>query len=152
MHRSRRLDADREIALSSTAKERIARCGCGGLKVTLRGEPVDVYVCACQSCQQKSGGAFTYAAIFNRADAAISGAHRGWRRHGESGRWIDSHFCPTCGYSVFFYGEGFGDGLIGITVGSLSDSDFAKPRRAYWTSRRHSWLQLPPDIPAIDTQ
>lgn len=147
------MDADREIALNSpAAKERIASCGCGGLKVTLRGDPADVYVCSCQSCQQKSGGAFTYAAIFSTADAVISGEHRGWRRHGESGRWIDHHFCPTCGYSVFFYGEGFGDDLIGITVGSLSDQDFHKPRRIYWASRRHRWLQLPADIPMIDTQ
>jgi len=122
------------------------------LKVTLRGEPRDVYVCACQSCQQKSGGAFTYAAIFSAADAVIAGEHKGWRRHGESGRWIEYNFCPICGYTVFFYGEGFGDGLIGIPVGGLSDQDFAKPARLYWASRRHRWLDLPADIPHIDTQ
>ncbi len=147
------MDADQETALNSApARERIASCGCGGLKVTLRGEPVDVYVCACQDCQQKSGGAFSYAAIFRKADAAIGGEHRGWRRHGESGRWIDHHFCPTCGYSVFFYGEGFGEDLIGITVGSLSEREFARPMRMYWASRRHHWLELPADIPRIDTQ
>jgi len=131
---------------------RTARCGCGSLNVELRGDPADVYVCACGSCQQKSGGAFTYAAVFRKSDATISGEHRGWRRHGESGRWIDNHFCPTCGYSVFFYSEGFGDALIGITVGSLSDQEFAKPNRAYWTSRRHHWLELPADIEMIETQ
>jgi hypothetical protein len=51
-----------------------------------------------------------------------------------------------------FYGEGFGNRLIGITVGSLSDQDFAKPGRVYWASRRHRWLDLPADIPHIDTQ
>jgi hypothetical protein len=153
VHRARHLDVDREVALTSpAAKERIASCGCGSLKVTLRGEPSDVYVCACQSCQQKSGGAFTYAAIFPKADAVITGEYKGWRRIGESGRWIEYNFCPTCGYTVFFSGEGFGDGLIGIPVGGLSDQEFAKPARAYWTSRRHRWLELPADIPHIDTQ
>jgi len=147
------MDAYRKIALNSgTGRERIASCGCGGLKAVLRGEPVDVYVCSCQTCQQKSGGAFTYAAIFPQSDATISGEHRGWRRHGESGRWIEHHFCPTCGYSVFFRSEGFGDAMIGITVGSLSDQDFHKPKRIYWASRRHRWLELPADIPLIDTQ
>lgn len=140
------------LIVTEKQKMRTARCGCGSLTVALRGEPADVYVCACQSCQQKSGGAFTYAAIFNKANATISGEHRGWRRHGESGRSIDSHFCPTCGYSVFFYGEGFGDDLMGIAVGSLSDPGFAKPARAYWTSRRHHWLQLPATIEHLDTQ
>jgi hypothetical protein len=131
---------------------RTARCGCGSLTVELRGEPADVYLCACQSCQRKSGGAFTYAAIFHTSDATIRGEHRDWRRHGEAGRWIENHFCPTCGYSVFFYGEGFADGLMGISVGSLSDPGFARPARVYWTSQRHHWLQLPPGVEQIETQ
>jgi hypothetical protein len=117
----------------------------------LRGEPVNVYVCSCQTCQQRSGGAFAYAAIFPEPDVTITGERRSWRRHGESGRWIENSFCPTCGVAVFFHSEAMA-GMIGISVGCLSDAEFPPPTRHYWSSRKHRWLELPPDIPRIDTQ
>ena len=42
--------------------ERAARCACGNLTVTARGEPVEVYLCSCTDCQRGSGSAFSYAA------------------------------------------------------------------------------------------
>ncbi len=144
--------ADRDIALNLRAgKERIASCGCGGLKVTLRGEPADVYVCSCQDCQRRSGGAFTYAAIFPEPNVTVTGEYRSWRRNGEAGRWIENSFCPDCGVAVFFHSEAM-PGLIGIPVGCLSESEFPRPARHYWSSRKHHWLELPADILLIDTQ
>jgi hypothetical protein len=146
------VDADRKAALNSPAgKERIASCGCGNLKAVIRGEPADVYMCSCQICQQKSGSAFTYAAIFPESEVAVSVEFRSWRRLGESGRWIEYSFCPTCGYTLFWRAEGL-PGKTGIPAGCLSDKDFPKPKRAYWASRRHRWLEMPADIPHIDTQ
>lgn len=146
------MDADRESALTSHAgKERIASCGCGGLKAAISGEPSDIYVCSCEVCQQRSGGAFTYAAIFPEADVTVTGESRSWRRKAQSGRWIENSFCPTCGIAVFFRSQGL-PGMIGIAVGCLSDRDFPKPNRVFWASRRHRWLEWPADIPLIDTQ
>ena len=82
---------------------------------------------------------------------SVTGEHRGWRRNGDSGRWIENHFCPTCGIAVFFYSEGM-PGLMGIPVGALGDPDTPKPTRVYWASRRHRWLTLPADIEQIETQ
>jgi hypothetical protein len=130
---------------------RTARCGCGNLRAELRGEPADLYLCSCQVCQQRSGSTFSYAAVYPEASVSVTGEHRGWRRNGESGRWIENHFCPTCGIAVFFYSEGM-PGLMGIPVGALGDPDIPKPKRVYWASRRHRWLELPADIEQIETQ
>jgi hypothetical protein len=35
--------------------ERTAQCHCGALKVITSGEPVQVYLCHCQSCQRRTG-------------------------------------------------------------------------------------------------
>ena len=146
------MDIDRTIALTSgTVRERIASCGCGGLKAGLRGEPLDVYVCSCQICQRRSGGAFSYAAIFPATDVSVAGERKSWKRNGASGRWIENSFCPTCGVAVFFRSEGL-PGMIGVSAGCLSDQDFPGPKRVYWASRRHHWLELPADIPLIDEQ
>ena len=53
--------------------ERAARCACGNLMVTARGEPLEVYLCSCTDCQRGSGSAFSYAAIFPESAVSIAG-------------------------------------------------------------------------------
>lgn len=130
---------------------RLATCGCGALSATLAGEPVTVYACSCHDCQRKSGSAFTYAALFPSAAVTIAGDRKTWRHNGDSGRWIENVFCPSCGITVAFLCEGLPD-LTGIPVGGLADADFPPPERLYWASRRHQWLTVPPGVTLIDTQ
>jgi hypothetical protein len=124
---------------------RIARCLCGALTATARGEPANVYLCACKTCQIKSGSAFTHAALFAADAVTISGAHNGHRRIGESGRWIENRFCPSCGVAVLFYSEGL-PGAVGIAAGCFADDiegahDAAlTPQRMYWAERKHGWV------------
>jgi hypothetical protein len=128
--------------VTATNGKRIAQCGCGALTATVTGEPVTVYCCSCTNCQRRSGSAFTYAAVF--PDAAITIA-------GDSGRWIENMFCPTCGIAVAFHAEGF-QALTGIPVGCFADPDFPPPLRLYWASRRHRWLTFHNDLTLLDTQ
>ena len=134
-----------------TEINRVASCGCSQLKAEASGDPLDVYVCTCLICQKKSGSAFTYAAVFTRDQVVISGAHSQWRNIGESGRWVENHFCPACGISVFFYYQSMPE-WAGIPVGCFSDPDFAVPKRAYWATRRHRWLTFPHAVELVDTQ
>ena len=83
--------------MTATGGKRIAQCGCGALTAAVSGDPVAVYGCSCKDCQRKSGSAFSYAAMFESAAVAIAGERKTWRRNGDSGRWIDNIFCPTCG-------------------------------------------------------
>ena len=133
------------------APERTASCGCGNLTVTTRGEPSEVYACSCLNCQRESGSAFTYAAIYPEAAVSIAGERRVWRRHVDSGRWVESEFCPTCGVTVFYRAELFPES-IGVSVGCFADPDFAKPEGLIWASRRHHWLRFPDDIEVVETQ
>jgi hypothetical protein len=130
---------------------RIAQCGCGGLTATVSGDPVTVYGCSCVACQRKSGSAFSYAAMFPGAAVTIAGERKTWRYNGDSGRWIENIFCPTCGIAVGFHSEGM-PGLTGISVGCFADPDFAPPLRLYWASRRHRWLTFHADLTLLDTQ
>jgi hypothetical protein len=129
---------------------RTAACLCGSLRATAQGAPRDVYVCACRNCQKKSGSAFTYAAIFKAEAVSVAGAATQYRYTGDSGRWIENNFCPTCGGYVFFRSEGL-PGHIGINVGAMEEADFA-PRRMYWTSSRHRWLKVPEGVEEVERQ
>lgn len=128
--------------------ERIATCSCGSLRVTARGKPADVYACSCADCQRKSGSAFTYAALYAESAVTIAGEHRKWQRRGDSGRSIETGFCPTCGVSVFFQAEGL-PGMVGVAAGCFADPNFVKPKRLFWASRRHRWLG---EVPVLETQ
>ena len=130
----------------SSGRTRLARCNCGALTATARGEPATVYLCACQKCQIKSGSAFSYAALFAADDVTTSGAHTAFRHAGESGRWIENHFCPVCGVAVFFHSEGL-SGMIGIAAGCFADDAGAAhdtaltPQRMYWAERKRAWVR-----------
>lgn len=132
-------------------REHIATCGCGQLTLTVRGEPADVYLCSCLACQRKSGSAFTYGAIYPAAAVSATGECKTWRHRAESGRWIESQFCPTCGVTVYFRSESMA-GMVGVNAGCFADRDFAKPERLYWASRRHDWLTMPDDVEMVSTQ
>ncbi len=126
-------------------RESTASCGCGNLTVTTRGEPADVYACSCLNCQRETGSAFSYGASFPEAAVSIAGERRVWRRQADSGRWIETEFCPTCGVAVIYRLELL-PGTIGVSVGCFADPDFAKPKELYWAERRHHWLQFPEGI------
>lgn len=136
---------------------RLARCGCGALTAQTHGAPAHVYLCSCKACQIKSGSAFTYAAVYPGDAVVVHGEHKAWRQTGDSGRWIESHFCPTCGTTVFFYSEGF-PGAIGVPVGGFAEDDHAAgdaaftPQRMYWASRRRAWVQTPDGADIMDKQ
>lgn len=131
--------------------ERTASCGCGNLKVTARGEPSEVYVCSCLNCQRESGSAFSYGAIYPEAAVSIAGERKVWRRHADSGRWLETEFCPTCGVTVSLRMEAAPE-TIGVPVGCFADPNFAKLDSHDWASRRHRWLQFPDDIKSEETQ
>jgi hypothetical protein len=137
--------------VTTTDGKRIAQCGCGALTAAVSGDPVTVYGCSCVACQRKSGSAFTYAAMFPSAAVTVTGERKRWRYTGDSGRWIENFFCPTCGVAVGFLSEGMPD-MTGISVGCFADPDFAPPLRLYWASRRHRWLAFDNDLTLLDTQ
>ena len=139
------------MAKHQDAPGRVARCACSSLTVTARGEPIDVYLCSCTACQRGTGSAFSYAAIFPESAVSIAGERRPYRQQGDSGRFVESFFCPASGTVALFRAEGL-PGTLGVPVGCFADPSFAKPSKLFWASRRHHWLDLPKNIVSIDTQ
>ena len=89
-------------------------------------EPLEVYLCSCKDCQRGTGSAFSYAAIFPEPAVSIAGEQRTYRQRGDSGRFVDSFFCPICGTAVLFRAEGL-PGTFGVPVGCFADPTFARP-------------------------
>ena len=130
---------------------RTVTCACGALQVTLPGPPLEVHGCTCSDCRKRSGSLMTYSALYEMEAVSITGEYRSWRRVGNSGHWIETSFCPTCGVALFGGIEVFPD-KIGIPAGCFPDPEFAPPAKVYWTSRKHRWFSLPNEVEAVDQQ
>ena len=109
------------------------------------------WLCSCLNCQRESGGAFTYGAVYPQAAISLAGARKAWRRTVDSGRWVETEFCPTCGVTVCYRLEAW-PGVIGVSVGCFADPDFPQPGKLYWASRRHRWLHFPEGVELVETQ
>ena len=137
---------------SETPPPRTARCACGQLTLTGEGEPAMQGLCSCLECQRATGSSVFHHGYW--PEAAIRtrrGDARVWRRLADSGRWIDSHFCPVCGSGVFSFAE-FAPGMVCIAIGCFADPGFPPPAYSVWERYRPVWLQPPEGCRRFDTQ
>ena len=74
-------------------------CSCGAVRYRVRSTPLRTSVCHCGFCQRRTGSAFGIGAYFNPDDVEIvRGELRSYEyRSDESGRWLRTQFCPSCG-------------------------------------------------------
>jgi hypothetical protein len=85
-------------------------------------------------------------ARFPRDQVAVGGQATTWSRNAESGNAVTFHFCPTCGSTVYWEGEGF-PGYVAVAIGNFADPNFPAPTIAVWQESRHAWVSLPADMP-----
>jgi hypothetical protein len=125
---------------------RRAACSCRQLQVTVEGEPSRISMCHCTECQRRTGSLFGNRALFRREQVKLAGDSTTWTRTAESGNRVIFHFCPICGSTVYWEGEGFPEN-VAVAIGNFADPNFPPPTIAVWEQSRHSWLSLPPDMP-----
>ena len=122
---------------------RTAACSCGQLRVTVTGEPAFVSACSCRDCQRRAGSVFGVSAFWPKAAVAVlEGESQVWRRISDSRRWIDNHFCRTCGNTLYWHAEAL-PAVIGIAAGNFADPNFDPPTHAVWTESKHPWVKFP---------
>ena len=125
---------------------RRAACSCGQLYLMIEGEPSRISMCHCLECQRRTGAVISNQARFRREQVTFAGKATAWMRTAESGNALTFHFCPTCGSTVYWEGEGF-PGYVAVAIGNFADPNFPAPTIAVWEESRHPWVFLPPDTP-----
>lgn len=119
---------------------RTATCVCGALTVVAVGEPIKVSACHCQSCQKRTGSAFSVAVFFDRKNVDVRGGWQTYRRVGDSGFSVDFGFCPNCASTVFWHPE-FRSEWIGIAIGCFEDATI-KPTQSVYEHWQRPWVQI----------
>jgi hypothetical protein len=85
-------------------------CLCGEVRFSAEGEPVNVRICHCRTCQKAMGSPFYARAFFDESALKVTG---------ETGRFasserLDRVFCTRCGTRLFSWrkdGSGVGVAL-----------------------------------------
>ena len=110
---------------------RTGGCLCGGVRYSVRGDPVHVRRCHCADCRKESGSAFSVYAQWPVEAFEMSG---------EISSYDGRCFCPRCGSRLLDTADP-GDTLIEIRIGSLDEAPFElKPGDEIWVKRRESWI------------
>jgi hypothetical protein len=105
---------------------RRAACSCGQIHLTIEGEPSRISMCHCLECQRRTGAVISNQARFRREQVTFAGEAKEWRRTAESGNALTFHFCPICGSTVYWEGEGL-PGYVAIAIGNFADPNFPAP-------------------------
>jgi hypothetical protein len=121
---------------------RRAACSCRQLHLAIAGEPSRVSMCHCRECQRRTGAVLSNQARFRREQITFAGASTAWTRTAESGNTLTFHFCPVCGSTVYWEGQGF-PGLVAVAIGTFADQTFPAPTVSVWEGERHDWVTLP---------
>ena len=139
----------------SAIKTRKASCRCGKLSVTYKGpDPERITLCHCNSCQLRTGTAFSIQGRFPRAKVTIEGKSTKWTFPSDGKKQVcDSvgatyHFCPVCGTTVYWDIAPAPD-LIGIAIGTFFDPAFPPPKISGFEKYAHPWAMQAADLPII---
>jgi hypothetical protein len=128
-------------------------CVCGAVRYASAAEPQRVTVCHCTWCQRRTGSAFGTEVVFAEADISVSGIEPTKYRHvsDESGRWLDSFFCPRCGSNLGIALEAV-PGIRTIPAGTLDRPELIDPKqikfRHVFTRSRRTWSDITADVEA----
>ena len=128
---------------------RTAHCQCESLRVEAQGAYEAVVACSCSACQRRTGSVFGVGVYYPRTQLTLAGESREYVRIADSGQPFRSHFCPTCGTTVYWSSDR-DPSRIGIAVGAFADPTFPAPNRSVFEINKHHWVDFGADIAGFE--
>lgn len=134
--------------MSENAKRK-GGCACGAVRYETVGDPMRISVCHCKDCQRRTGSAFGIGCYFRRDAVTLSGGTtRKYERTSDAGRHVGTHFCESCGTSVYWIPEVLPN-AIGIAGGTFDDTDWLDPKLHIWSKSAQKWFHFPGDAEVL---
>jgi len=125
-------------------------CDCRGVRYALLTAPLFVHCCHCTWCQRESGTAFALNVLIESDRVALlEGTVDVVHTPSNSGKGQKIARCPTCRIALWSNYAGSGDALRFVRAGTLDEARRVAPDIHIYTSTKHEWVILPPDVPAV---
>ncbi len=126
-------------------------CVCGKVRYSISGIPLRVTICHCTWCQRRTGSAFGVELVFEKDQIKFHPDSPSVYRHlsDESGRWLDQHFCNTCGSNIGLTLEAV-PSIHSISAGSLDNQNWSElnnlDRRHVFVRSARQWSVIPDNV------
>ena len=118
-----------------------AECACGALHVDVADDPAAVVACHCIDCQRRTGSVLGVGAYYPADQVTITGESTAFTRISDAGNPFTTHFCSTCGTSLYWISGNKPD-AIGVAVGGFADPAFPAPARSVFEQSMHDWMDV----------
>ena len=116
-------------------------CLCGAVRFKAEGEPLNVRICHCRTCQKAMGSPFFARAVFDQRALTVEG---------DTGRYpssemVDRIFCKTCGSRLFAWRKN--PAVAGVAIAAFDDRNAFAPNEHTWVSDKMDWVRLDDGLP-----
>jgi hypothetical protein len=120
---------------------REGRCLCGAVRFKAEGEPLNVRLCHCRTCQKAMGSPFFARAVFDQRALTVEG---------DTGRYpssemVDRVFCKTCGTRLFAWRKS--PAVAGVAIAAFDDRNAFAPTEHIWVSDKMDWVRFDDGLP-----
>jgi hypothetical protein len=116
-------------------------CLCGAVRFKAEGEPLNVRICHCRTCQKAMGSPFFARALFEPRALTVEGE----TAHYPSSNAVDRVFCKTCGTRLF--SRRTNGTAVGIALATFDDRNAFAPTVHIWVSDKIAWVRLDDGLP-----
>jgi hypothetical protein len=116
-------------------------CLCGAVRFKAEGEPLNVRICHCRTCQKAMGSPFFARAVFDQRALTVEG---------DTGRYpssemVDRVFCKRCGTRLFAWRKD--PAVAGVAIAAFDDPNAFAPTGHTWVSDKIDWVRLDDGLP-----
>jgi hypothetical protein len=111
-------------------------CLCGAVRFRTEGEPANVRICHCRTCQKAMGSPFFARALFDQRALTVDGDTARYR----SSEALDREFCRICGTRLF--SRRTNGTMVGVALAGFDDRNAFAPTEHIWVSEKMDWVRI----------
>ena len=116
-------------------------CLCGAVRFRAEGEPLNVRICHCRTCQKAMGSPFYARALFPQEALSVEGETVRYA----SSEAIDRVFCRACGTRLFSRRRN--GTATGVALAAFDDRNAFAPTEHIWVAEKMDWVKLDDGLP-----
>jgi len=111
-------------------------CLCGAVRFKTEGEPFNVRICHCRTCQKAMGSPFFARALFDQRALTVEGETARY----PSSEALERVFCKRCGTRLF--SRRTNGTAAGVALAVFDDRNAFRPTEHIWLSEKMEWVQV----------
>jgi hypothetical protein len=116
-------------------------CLCGAVRFRTDGEPLNVRICHCRTCQKAMGSPFYARALFDQKAVTVDGE----TAHYATSQALHREFCTACGTRLFT--RRTNGTAVGVALACFDDRNAFVPTEHMWVSEKMNWVRLDDGLP-----